>query len=120
MEDTMEKTCGWGGDDNAPIPNDDKDWPLANVVDSEYAKGNYNNKYARGKYDNKYARGNNDHEYADGNNNQEYARDNDHRGEGMLKLAGFAEGRELSKWRLYFTTASDLAAGCCFDLSLLR
>jgi hypothetical protein len=29
MEDTMERTRGWGGDDDAPIPNDDKDGPLA-------------------------------------------------------------------------------------------
>ncbi len=29
MEDTMERMRGWGGDDDAPIPNDDKDGPLA-------------------------------------------------------------------------------------------
>ncbi len=29
MIDTMERTHGWGGDDDAPIPNDDKDGPLA-------------------------------------------------------------------------------------------
>ena len=39
MEDTMERMRGWGGDDDAPIPNDDKDgplakedWPLAKVM----------------------------------------------------------------------------------------
>ncbi len=86
-----------GRDNDAPIPNDDKDGPLANNVDSNYAKGDDDNMYARGKDDDKYARGNNDHKYADGNNDQEYARDDDHRGEGMLQSAGFAEGRELSK-----------------------
>ncbi len=29
MIDTMERTRGWGRDDDAPIPNDDKDGPLA-------------------------------------------------------------------------------------------
>ncbi len=29
MKDTMVRTRGWGGDDDAPIPNDDKDGPLA-------------------------------------------------------------------------------------------
>jgi hypothetical protein len=29
MIDTMERTRGWGGDDDVPIPNDDKDEPLA-------------------------------------------------------------------------------------------
>jgi hypothetical protein len=29
MEDTMERTRGWGGDYDAPIPNYDKDGPLA-------------------------------------------------------------------------------------------
>jgi hypothetical protein len=29
MIDTMERTRGWGRDDNVPIPNDDKDGLLA-------------------------------------------------------------------------------------------
>ncbi len=29
MIDTMERMRGWGRDDDAPIPNDDKDGPLA-------------------------------------------------------------------------------------------
>ena len=29
MIDTMERMHGWGGDDDVPIPNDDKDKPFA-------------------------------------------------------------------------------------------
>jgi hypothetical protein len=29
MEDTIERTRSWGGNDDVPIPNDYKDWPLA-------------------------------------------------------------------------------------------
>jgi hypothetical protein len=53
MEGTMERMCGWVGDEDAPIPNDDKDGPLAKDADSKYAKVNNNNKYASGKDDGK-------------------------------------------------------------------
>jgi hypothetical protein len=79
MEETMERTCGWGGDDNAPIPKDDEDKPLADDVDGEYVKGNDKDKDANGKDKDEYARGNNDHKLADGDEDHEYARGNDNK-----------------------------------------
>ncbi len=40
MEDTMERMHSWGGDDDGPIPKDDKDGPIAKDADSDYSKGN--------------------------------------------------------------------------------
>ncbi len=40
MEDTMERTRSWGRDDNAPIPKDNEDKPLAKDIDGKYVKGN--------------------------------------------------------------------------------